>query len=259
MQYRDLLKNWVAGTPLQGPLEFECPVCKKRYHPRTGFIRVQLDKGLYDSFCSLGCKNQYAPLFVWEDLVREPNQLLPEWLALECFVCKKHFKRERFRVQNRLEEGHQKCFCGKGCASSYAREQDYLVGKVPCGKEPRIHEQLIEWTREECREHFDLSFSLERLLSYRHISSRDKAPSRGYEYQLLRQQAYQMILGNCVYCGATPNPLNGIDRVMNSVGYLLDNCVSCCARCNKMKMELDGPEFIAQAHLITLHQARFHI
>lgn len=51
----------------------------------------------------------------------------------------------------------------------------------------------------------------------------------------------------CHYCGTAPrkrqlNPGshgpyvgNGIDRVDNSVGYVLDNCVPCCEICNKAK------------------------
>ena len=40
---------------------------------------------------------------------------------------------------------------------------------------------------------------------------------------------------------------NGIDRVDNSVGYTIDNCVSCCGMCNFMKRSYNQLDFINQA------------
>lgn len=39
----------------------------------------------------------------------------------------------------------------------------------------------------------------------------------------------------CYYCGDKLKRI-GIDRVDNSKGYTLDNCVPCCTTCNRMKM-----------------------
>ena len=59
----------------------------------------------------------------------------------------------------------------------------------------------------------------------------------------------------CFYCGAMPGGVqiswsgerfvwNGIDRRDSTLGYLPDNCVACCTRCNRMKMALPESDFI---------------
>jgi hypothetical protein len=69
----------------------------------------------------------------------------------------------------------------------------------------------------------------------------------------------------CDYCGRHPETYtrpknanggfkyNGIDRVVNSVGYTLENCVPCCSNCNRAKSTLSRQEFIAWAHRVKKH------
>jgi hypothetical protein len=38
---------------------------------------------------------------------------------------------------------------------------------------------------------------------------------------------------------------NGVDRVNNDFGYSIDNCVSCCKVCNRMKGKKTVAEFVA--------------
>jgi 5-methylcytosine-specific restriction endonuclease McrA len=81
------------------------------------------------------------------------------------------------------------------------------------------------------------------------------ACKRSKTFELSKEDFVKLILGNCHYCGASPanvkNPskpyklidtesfkYNGIDRVDNSLGYNLDNCVSCCIICNRAKNNL---------------------
>ena len=47
----------------------------------------------------------------------------------------------------------------------------------------------------------------------------------------------------CSYCGVNIKTI-GIDRVDNTKHYELNNCVSCCSTCNKMKMNLTKDKFI---------------
>lgn len=70
---------------------------------------------------------------------------------------------------------------------------------------------------------------------------------------------------NCHYCGQLPAAkyqnkycngpyiYNGIDRLDNRVGYVVDNSIPCCWICNKMKGTLTGPEFYTQVHKIYKH------
>jgi len=63
-----------------------------------------------------------------------------------------------------------------------------------------------------------------------------------------------MIKQSRVYCGAKPEEKkfrdhkfsilsNGIDRVNNLEGYILDNCVPCCVLCNTAKNNLTLEDF----------------
>lgn len=82
------------------------------------------------------------------------------------------------------------------------------------------------------------------------------ATERGYSFELTPEEAEIFFQGNCSYCGVVPSQVkrhksftseyiyNGIDRVDNSLGYTLDNCVSCCEQCNRGKRDLSVSEFL---------------
>jgi len=82
---------------------------------------------------------------------------------------------------------------------------------------------------------------------------------RGYEWNLSKSEFKSFLSKNCFYCAAVPatgiciarqkteeNTLvyNGIDRKNNTVGYTLDNCITACHTCNRMKMNLSYDEFM---------------
>jgi len=69
----------------------------------------------------------------------------------------------------------------------------------------------------------------------------------------------EIIKENCFYCGDQPSfettpyireklngiiICNGIDRVDNAKGYILGNIVSCCPKCNQIKMDLSVYSFL---------------
>lgn len=74
-----------------------------------------------------------------------------------------------------------------------------------------------------------------------------KARQRGLEWTLTPIEAYRLITDDCLYHGGAsgwPNTRNGIDRVDNTKGYHIDNCVTCCTYCNSAKMGRSLEEFI---------------
>jgi hypothetical protein len=81
-----------------------------------------------------------------------------------------------------------------------------------------------------------------------------KASKRGMKFELSMDEFSFLTKGNCYYCGIEPNQVkksknstvyiyNGIDRIDNSKGYTMENCVSCCKQCNTSKNILDQREF----------------
>lgn len=73
---------------------------------------------------------------------------------------------------------------------------------------------------------------------------RASSKKRGYEFSLSKDEFEVLIQKPCVYCGTEPSPVNGVDRVDNSVGYVPDNCVPCCGTCNKAKGTMTRGQFV---------------
>jgi 5-methylcytosine-specific restriction endonuclease McrA len=77
------------------------------------------------------------------------------------------------------------------------------------------------------------------------------------EFTLTFEQFHALISKPCTYCGSPPVkhktigryngicPTNGVDRIDNSKGYTVDNCVSCCKICNHAKNDMSVDEFAA--------------
>lgn len=119
--------------------------------------------------------------------------------------------------------------------------------------------------REANREHIRAHFKVYRQANKERLSARsmawakanpkrDKfnqyksnATSRGHVFALPRALFDDLITDRCFYCGAEPDPVNGIDRVDNDKGYLEDNVVSCCRMCNASKRHIRVWEFAAWA------------
>jgi len=73
---------------------------------------------------------------------------------------------------------------------------------------------------------------------------RNSAKKRGHIFSLTREEFWKLIKGECFYCGESSNKRNGIDRKDNAIGYVIENCVSACRRCNMMKGQMTQMGFI---------------
>src|SRR3990167_11195276 len=62
----------------------------------------------------------------------------------------------------------------------------------------------------------------------------NQMPNPEESFGLSHQQAFEIIQKPCMYCRTTIRKI-GIDRVINSDGYIPYNCVPCCNRCNRKK------------------------
>ena len=89
------------------------------------------------------------------------------------------------------------------------------------------------------------------------------AKERGLEFNLSRETFEHLTASNCTYCGVEPLQFqtrfsefkyNGIDRVDNTKGYEIENCVTCCKLCNRMKDTLSLDEFKSHIAKVVLYQ-----
>ena len=86
-------------------------------------------------------------------------------------------------------------------------------------------------------------------------SARDK----NLEFKLSITDFTVLTEQSCYYCGTIQERgFNGIDRLNSGVGYVTDNCVSCCQMCNYMKGSLSVNAFIGRVEHILTYNGRIH-
>lgn len=141
-----------------------------------------------------------------------------------------------------------KCDCGEIC----------FVPTKTLNKKPK--------PQTSCKKCADFYSSQERVMDNFHsIKSRiyrqyeRGAITRGYSFELSFEGFKDLIGKDCHYCGSKPTiseseqqytygrgtfVRNGIDRIINSIGYIESNVVPCCYKCNRAKLDMDYDDFI---------------
>jgi hypothetical protein len=95
---------------------------------------------------------------------------------------------------------------------------------------------------------------------------KSRSQRKGIAFDLTEDQFARIAAQNCFYCDAVPTRVysqrnsrtykitrvrrNGIDRVDNFLGYTIDNCVPCCAACNRMKLDVSLEDFFMRVSRI---------
>ena len=79
------------------------------------------------------------------------------------------------------------------------------------------------------------------------------AKQRNLELAITSEEFYKEVEKNCYICGKqsiVDKHINGLDRVDNTKGYVIENIKSCCRECNFMKNTTSYDEFIDQCKQI---------
>jgi len=86
---------------------------------------------------------------------------------------------------------------------------------------------------------------------------KQRSKKLGFDWVLTKDQFLQLVTNSCYYCNRSPSNLkkskfgngdfayNGIDRRDNTLGYTLQNSVSCCVTCNRAKGDMTVDNFIS--------------
>lgn len=83
------------------------------------------------------------------------------------------------------------------------------------------------------------------------------ANDKNLEFGLAYDVFDEIVKTPCYYCGTTQDKgFNGIDRQNSEVGYVTDNCVSCCQMCNYMKGSLSVDAFLGRVEHILTYNGR---
>jgi len=83
------------------------------------------------------------------------------------------------------------------------------------------------------------------------------ANDKNLEFGLLSDVFDEIVKAPCYYCGTIQDKgFNGIDRQNSEIGYVVDNCVSCCQMCNYMKASLSVDAFLGRVEHILTYNGR---
>ena len=82
------------------------------------------------------------------------------------------------------------------------------------------------------------------ILNSRLGKIKQSAKTRNLEFTLTRDEVIPYYKAPCYYCNMPITNIN-FDRIDNTKGYIADNIVPCCLRCNLMKHNQLQDEFIS--------------
>jgi hypothetical protein len=137
------------------------------------------------------------------------------------------------------------CECGTVRTARMTKIRRGLVRScVPCSRSDGARRGGIARSLPE-----DLRGLREKLGIYR-----ANARAKNITFELTETQVTTAMTKPCHYCGSTASPLNGMDRVNNSIGYTVSNVVPCCSTCNYAKRHLSVDQFIAWVRKVYDHQ-----
>lgn len=144
--------------------------------------------------------------------------------------------------------------------SKGTRRESKVQVECECGKQKEIKvNSLLNGTSSgcgRCGNRYKRSDEQLKNTSINNIYKdyKDNAKARDYDFHLNSTEFKDFIFKNCFYCDSPPSnaqknkhtvvKYNGIDRLDNAVGYIPQNCVSCCADCNRMKRDHSTTDFL---------------
>jgi hypothetical protein len=154
-----------------------------------------------------------------------------------------------------------KCDCGKTCITTGT--------SLRTGKKQSCNCLRSEVSKLKAAKNQKLNIKSGDEAAFNQIYSTYKwqAGKRDFTFELSKERFRELTQLNCHYCNTPPLQsyttkggsgvpfiYNGIDRVINSIGYTNFNCVTCCGTCNDMKRARTAEDFITACESVSIHQ-----
>ena len=146
-----------------------------------------------------------------------------------------------------------KCKCN--CGEEFFEREGKIESRKGCQK---CTASRVSFSSKTATEKY--GFEQVQIKRRKYKEYKDGASKRELAFDLTLNEFLDIIEKPCVYCGKEPDVYsgdvtymnrtqepwkrNGIDRVDSSKGYIQDNCVPCCQRCNYAKNDISVTEFI---------------
>ncbi len=144
-----------------------------------------------------------------------------------------------------------KCDCGKEKTIRSGNLTGNHTKSCGCGDHDRKSQLALRLKKANTKDPEQVANN--QTYNYYRVGARQ----RHLDFELTRLDVTNLIHTACHYCGDPPNnncqvireggnipiKIGGIDRLDNSKGYILNNCVPCCYTCNKAKSMLSILQF----------------
>ena len=207
--------------------------------------RCKNSKGRYDYYALISCR-----ICGHQELIKTSRMQSPKIVCKGCtdpvgqiFGCYKVLELDHIEQRRNRNISYYKVECIK-CGRIYIKEFNKAQWK--------------QYSRCKYCNSINGEFGLTTLLhDYRY-----SAKERNLEWKLTTSEFVSLVTSSCHYCGSEPSnrklgnyviEVNGIDRVDSSKGYVLNNCVPCCSKCNYMKLDLTREDFLEHISKIYNH------
>ena len=151
-------------------------------------------------------------------------------------------KCQKCGIEKDLTEFHKSKHCVKGvrphCKECRKEEKkEYTSRPYVKEKARQRYQKNKEEIRERTKKHY-------WTLNGQYHQYKKRAKKSNIEFNLTENDCIPFYKTKCRYCGNDIKGL-GIDRVDNKKGYVLENIVPCCSKCNFMKHTLNEIDFIS--------------
>lgn len=96
----------------------------------------------------------------------------------------------------------------------------------------------------------------QKIINDLYYNYKRRSISKSLVWDISKEEFTSFIFNKCFYCGTDSGNLavnpriksdilkyNGIDRINSKLGYIKNNCVSCCGQCNYAKLDYSTDEF----------------
>lgn len=166
-----------------------------------------------------------------------------------CPKCKTNKDYSEFYKNKKTKDGFR-CYC-KVCEKqgNKKREPEYKETRRRYRETDTYKKIKRNYYKNNKEKVLTSNKSWRRTKRGKYFSYKKSAKQRNIIWNLSETQFFEFWNKSCFYCGDDIETI-GIDRIDSSGAYTLDNCISCCTTCNKMKLNLPKDKFIAQIYKI---------
>lgn len=155
------------------------------------------------------------------------NDIMFEMMLPGCFYCG-DIATTVDRIDSKLEHTIENCVgCCHGCnISKGAADPATFIRKSYYRVQGEYYDDEVDiWF---------INKNKPKMSDYKRGAKRKEVP-----FELTNEDWERLGKGDCKYCKRSPTTWFGVDRVVPSLGYVLENAVSCCYDCNLDKCEDD--------------------